>query len=167
MQSSRLARHQFLKTFLDFWTAPQMRPRPRMFEGTFAATTPARATPGVSRSPLAMAPRPSPPRHRAPPRALPLPVLLVRLLVASLSLLQLPVHTSADTPITLMVQDNVAAKMDTYTYEFAATPETASYIKWFEPRADMAVVHHMLLFGCEHAVSPGEAYQILLILATS
>ena len=71
-----------------------------------------------------MAPRPSPPRHRPPPRALPLPLLLVRLLVASLSLLQLPARVSADTPITLLVQDNVAAKMDTYTYTFAAGPLT-------------------------------------------
>lgn len=65
-----------------------------------------------------------------------------------------PRGTDADTPITLMTQDSVAEEMDTYTYTFAEMPAGDHYIKWFEPKADMAVVHHMLLFGCEGQVSP-------------
>ena len=41
-----------------------------------------------------------------------------------------------------------------YTYTFAALPTEPSYIKWFEPKADMAIVHHMLLFGCLGEVAP-------------
>lgn len=65
-----------------------------------------------------------------------------------------PRGTDADTPITLMTRDGVAEQMDTYTYTFAGMPTGNHYIKWFEPKADMAVVHHMLLFGCEGDVSP-------------
>lgn len=61
---------------------------------------------------------------------------------------------AVDIEIPLMTRDAVAEQMDTYTYTFAAMPAGQHYIKWFEPKADMARVHHMLLFGCEGAVSP-------------
>ena len=37
---------------------------------------------------------------------------------------------------------------NSYVYTTLAMPETAHSVTSFEPVADMAVVHHMLLFGC-------------------
>jgi peptidylamidoglycolate lyase len=61
---------------------------------------------------------------------------------------------ATETAISLMTNDAVAEQMDTYTYTSASMPAGNHYIRWFEPKADMAVVHHMLLFGCEGEVSP-------------
>ena len=60
---------------------------------------------------------------------------------------------AAETSFTLMTRDGIAEQMDTYTYTFARMPQGNHYIKWFEPKADMSVVHHMLLFGCDGDVS--------------
>jgi hypothetical protein len=50
-------------------------------------------------------------------------------------------------PHAVMTRDGEAEQMDTYAYTFASMPTGKHYIKWFEPKADMSVVHHMLLFG--------------------
>ena len=56
--------------------------------------------------------------------------------------------------IELSTRDAVAARRDTYTYAHASMPKDgAHYIARFEPKADMAIVHHMLLFGCERGVA--------------
>ena len=56
--------------------------------------------------------------------------------------------------IPLMTRDAVAARADTYTYAHARMPDAPHHVVRFEPKADMATVHHMLLFGCEGDVSP-------------
>lgn len=88
--------------------------------------------------------------HATPRRRVPTAVVLVALLQCA----HRSVRADDDLAITLMTRDGVAEQMDTYTYTFAAMPAGDHFIKWFEPKADMSVVHHMLLFGCEENVSP-------------
>jgi hypothetical protein len=115
-----------------------------------------------------------PPRERASPRRTParwrarrprrLAIALVLCALAALS----PRASAAvddasadDDPqvrgsiaIELSTRDAVAARRDTYTYAHASMPKDgAHYIARFEPKADMAIVHHMLLFGCERGVA--------------
>jgi hypothetical protein len=87
-----------------------------------------------------------------PPRGRARPTRYVAAVATTLLLLGCaPHYANADTAITLMTRDGEAEQMDTYTYTFAAMPTGKHYIKWFEPKADMSVVHHMLLFGGAHS----------------
>jgi hypothetical protein len=116
-----------------------------------------------------------PPRERASPRRTPSrwrtrrPRLAIALVFSALAALS-PRASAAvddadvDDPTTraprgsiaveLSTNDAVASRRDTYTYTHASMPrDGAHYITRFEPKADMAIVHHMLLFGCERGVA--------------
>ena len=104
-------------------------------------------------------------RRRGPAAAVWIPILACVLHICPVSVVRafdagIAVDTTGaiddeDVAVDMAVPDSVAANPDTYAYTFAAMPADGDHhIAWFEPKAVAPKVHHMLLFGCEGAVSP-------------
>ena len=104
-------------------------------------------------------------RRRGPAAAVWIPILACVLHICPVSVVRafdagIAVDTTGaiddeDVAVDMAVPDSVAAEPDTYAYTFAAMPTDGDHhIAWFEPKAVAPKVHHMLLFGCEGAVSP-------------
>lgn len=65
--------------------------------------------------------------------------------------------TAATTTLSLRTRDSRASDAaDVYLYtSIDVSSRGASYVTAFEPRAERATVHHMLLYGCKRAAASG------------